>query len=121
LRVAAVQGDSDAGLFAQYERGEILADHIAATALITDEQAKDVDVVVWPENSSDLNPLWYPQAARQLDAVSARFDAPLVTGTIMQDAQERIFNSLLLWEAGRGAGDQYDKIHPVPFAEYLPD
>ncbi|HRN29387.1 MAG TPA: apolipoprotein N-acyltransferase [Terrimesophilobacter sp.] len=121
LRVAAVQGDSDAGLFAQYERGEILADHIAATQLITDEQATGVDVVVWPENSSDLNPLWYPQAARQLDTVSARFDAPLVTGTITQDAEERIFNSLLLWEAGRGATDQYDKIHPVPFAEYLPD
>lgn len=121
LTVAAVQGDADAGLFAQYERGQILDDHLAATASIPDELASDVDLVVWPENASDLNPLWYPQAARQLDAVTARFDAPLVAGTITMDADERVFNSLLLWESGRGATDQYDKIHPVPFAEYLPD
>lgn len=121
LTVAAVQGNADAGLFAQYERGQILADHLEATALIPEEQTRDVDVVVWPENASDLNPLWYPQAARQLDAVAARFDAPLVAGTITVDAEERVFNSLLLWESGRGVSDQYDKIHPVPFAEYLPD
>lgn len=121
FRVAAVQGNSNAGLFAQYERGEILADHVAATALIPDELAQDVDVVVWPENSSDLNPLWHPSAARELDRVASRFDAPLVTGTITQDDQDRIFNSLLLWEERQGATDQYDKIHPVPFAEYLPD
>ena len=47
--------------------------------------------------------------------------APLVTGTITEDAQGRLFNSLLLWKAGEGAVAQYDKIHPVPFAEYLPD
>lgn len=121
LRVAAVQGNADAGLFAQYERGQILGDHLRATALISDEEAEGVDVIVWPENASDLNPLWYPHAARQLDGVTARFNAPLVTGTITQDAEERVFNSLLLWESRRGAVDQYDKIHPVPFAEYLPD
>ena len=32
-----------------------------------------------------------------------------------------MFNSLLLWKSGDGAVQQYDKIHPVPFAEYLPD
>ena len=51
-------------------------------------------------------------------------DAPLVVGTITAQGDET-FNSVLLWDVpdnpGVGyAADQYDKIHPVPFAEYLP-
>lgn len=118
IRIAAVQGNSDSGLFAQRVPGQALNDHLAATIPLIGEK---VDAVVWPENASDLNPLEYSQAAQALDYVSSEMDAPLVTGTITQDAQGRTFNSLLLWEAGKGAVDQYDKIHPVPFAEYLPD
>ncbi|MFP7760344.1 apolipoprotein N-acyltransferase [Marisediminicola sp. LYQ85] len=117
MRVAAVQGDSDAGLFAEYRAGEILDDHIAATEPLYGE---DVDVVVWPENASDLDPLEISQAASALDLVSERMNAPLVTGTITTPGDD-VYNSLLLWEQGEGATDIYDKIHPVPFAEYLPD
>lgn len=118
FRVAAVQGNSDAGLFAQHFRGQILNDHIAATAPLFGES---VDLVVWPENASDLDPLRHSEARAALDYVTENMSAPLVTGTITQDSEGRIFNSLLLWEANKGAVDQYDKIHPVPFAEYLPD
>jgi apolipoprotein N-acyltransferase len=61
------------------------------------------------------------QAAQTLDYVSKQMNAPLVTGTITQNGKGQTFNSLLLWENGKGAVAQYDKIHPVPFAEYLPD
>lgn len=117
-RVAAVQGDADAGLFAEYRRGEILDDHYAATEPLFGE---DVDLVVWPENAADVSPLVDRGSAARLDRVTEELSAPLVVGTLTVDERERVFNSLLLWEGGRGATDQYDKIHPVPFAEYLPD
>ncbi|ANP74844.1 Acyltransferase (plasmid) [Cryobacterium arcticum] len=117
MRVAGVQGDSDAGLFGEYKPGEILGDHVAATEPLYGE---DVDVVVWPENAADLNPLKNGQAADILDDVTERMNAPLVTGTITSDG-DKTFNSLLLWNRGSGAVDQYDKMHPVPFAEYIPD
>lgn len=120
ISVAAVQGNSNSGLFAAYERGEILRDHYEATTPLFD-QGLDIDVVVWPENASDLDPLRNPDAASVLDVVSERLGAPVVVGTITYDEPtDRTFNSVLLWSAGEGAIDQYDKVNPVPFAEYLP-
>jgi len=120
ISVAAVQGNSNSGLFASYERGEILQDHYNATTPLFD-QGLDLDVVVWPENASDLDPLRYPNAAAAIDRVSERLQAPVVVGTITYDEPtDKTFNSILLWKAGEGAVDQYDKVHPVPFAEYLP-
>lgn len=118
ISVAAVQGDSDSGLFAQYEQGQILQDHFDASRTLFDENL-DLDVVVWPENASDLDPLRSEYAASVLDLVSTQLDAPVVVGTITVDEDES-FNSVLVWKAGEGAVDQYDKVHPVPFAEYLP-
>lgn len=120
LRVAAIQGNADAGLFAQYERGDNLRDHHRVTQRLYGE---DVDVVVWPENASDIDPLRDDMAAAVADEVVREMAAPLVVGAITRSGDET-FNSVLLWEedgrGGSGATDQYDKIHPVPFAEYLP-
>ena len=120
LRVAAIQGNADAGLFAQYERGDNLRDHHEVTQRL---YGQSVDVVVWPENASDIDPLRDETAAAIADEVVREMDAPLVVGAITRDGDDT-YNSVLLWESdeqgGSGATDQYDKIHPVPFAEYLP-
>ena len=34
---------------------------------------------------------------------------------------DQYFNTSLLWRAGEGAVDTYDKRNPVPFGEYIPD
>jgi apolipoprotein N-acyltransferase len=117
VRLAAVQGNADAGLFAEYAPGQILEDHTSATLPLIGEQ---VDFVVWPENASDIDPERSAQAAQVLDYISSEMDAPLITGTITKPA-DTYYNSSLLWEAGRGTVDVYDKVHPVPFAEYMPD
>src|SRR5690606_32821239 len=78
-RIAAVQGNADSGLFAQRERGDILDDHLQATVPMLNE---DVDVLVWPENAVDLNPLRYAYAAQTLEYVTAQLDAPMVFGTV---------------------------------------
>jgi apolipoprotein N-acyltransferase len=96
-------------------------DHWAVTKEL---YGQDIDVLIWPENASDLDPLRHPDAAAILDSVVTNTQAPLIVGTITRDG-DKTFNSVLQWDvpANPGVGyavDQYDKIHPVPFAEYLP-
>lgn len=117
LRVGAAQGNSEAGLLAANEPGRILQDHLAATEPLL---GQDLDLLVWPENAVDIDPLRSPETSGILDRVSARVNAPILVGALTASGGEE-FNSALLWEGGEGATGRYDKKHLVPFAEYLPD
>jgi apolipoprotein N-acyltransferase len=114
--VLAVQGNSKAGLFDHGAPGDILQDHVSGTLPYVGEE---IDMVVWPENASDVNPLDSQLAALTLTTVSKKIGAPIVAGTITSTADDRYFNSSLVWT--NRAIAQYDKIHPVPFAEYMPN
>jgi apolipoprotein N-acyltransferase len=119
--VAAVQGNAKAGLFANQTQGTILQNHLDASELIFDSDLADqVELVVWPENASDVDPLRSEIARSKIEAFANRVDAPFTFGTITRRGDES-FNSTLLWEPGVGPVDFYDKKRPVPFAEYVPD
>jgi apolipoprotein N-acyltransferase len=117
ITVAAVQGNAKAGYFDQRERGDNLADQVEATEPLF---GQDVDVVVWPEGASDIDPLVSGTAAAVFDRIAREMDAPLIAGAITQ-RDERFYNTSMLWLEGEGAVDLYDKKHPVPFGEYVPD
>ena len=112
-----MQGNGKAGYFDERERGDLLQSQLEATLAHKND---DVDVVVWPEGGSDLDPNESRYAAQAFDYVSSLFDAPLVSGVITQ-RDELTFNTSVLWRAGEGVVDYYDKKHPVPFGEYIPD
>jgi apolipoprotein N-acyltransferase len=121
VTVAAVQGNANAGLFANAERGTFLRNHLEATELIdSDPLIESIDFIVWPENASDLNPQSNDLAKLQIDAVVEKYQVPLIFGAITESGGE-IFNSSLYVAPGQGQIDQYDKKRPVPFAEYVPD
>ena len=122
LRVGAVQGDTKAGYFDPPKNyGDNLLGQVAATAPLYDRK---VDVVVWPEGASDVDPLEDPDAAALWDEVGARAGAPLVGGTITTrkvGGTREYFNTVLMWDPTTGRPtDYYDKKHPVPFGEYVP-
>jgi apolipoprotein N-acyltransferase len=121
ITVAAVQGNANAGLFANAERGTFLRNHLEATALLGDHPLKEeIDVIVWPENASDLNPQVSPLAMTQIRSILETYDVPVILGAITESA-DVFFNSSLYFSATGDQIDQYDKKRPVPFAEYVPD
>ncbi len=117
IRVAAVQGNAKAGYFDRRTLGDNLNDQISATLPLLGQK---VDVVAWPEGGSDLDPLVNAYAKQAFDYISSEFTAPLLAGTITNRG-DQTFNTSMLWEAGKGEVDYYDKKHPVPFGEYIPD
>ena len=117
--IAAVQGNGKAAYFDTREQGDLLTAQFEATEPLFDA-GYDLDMVVWPEGATDIDPLQSAYAAGVFDYVSERLDAPLIAGAITQRG-DKFFNTSLLWEAGEGALDYYDKKHPVPFGEYVPD
>ncbi|MRX44839.1 apolipoprotein N-acyltransferase [Agromyces kandeliae] len=121
LRVASVQGNGPAGYFDEREQGDILRSQLEATEPVLGD---DVDVLLWPEGGSDIDPTRSPSVARIFDRLSEDLDAPVVLNTVTVDGEEgdeRFYNTSLLWEAGEGAVDRFAKRNPVPFGEYIPD
>ncbi|MEY3967093.1 MAG: apolipoprotein N-acyltransferase, partial [Actinomycetota bacterium] len=107
ITVAAVQGNANAGLFSNLSRGTILQNHLDATYQNV-PQDSNLDLIVWPENASDLSPLTSAAARAEIEKLTEYYSAPLVFGTITSRGEE-IFNSTLLWEPGVGPTDYYDK------------
>jgi apolipoprotein N-acyltransferase len=115
--VAGVQGDGPAGYFDPHEYGALLAAQFNATKPLI---GKHVDMVIWPEGASDIDPLESPLAANAFNLISSEMKAPLIAGAITH-RHSKWYNTSILWESGKGAVDLYDKKHPVPFGEYVPD
>lgn len=119
--VAAVQGNANAGLFSNVDQGTILQNHLDATELVFEHpRSQEIDLLVWPENASDIDPLRSQTANQKISELSDRLGAPFVFGTLTRRGDES-FNSTILWQPGLGPTDYYDKKQPVPFAEFVPD
>jgi apolipoprotein N-acyltransferase len=121
LKVAAVQGNvSTPGLDAFAQAREVLESHVAGTqSLLEDVRPGELDVILWPENASDINPRADVQAARSIDGVAAALRAPILLGTDRRTTDAR-YNDMVLWEPGRGAAFSYSKQVPAAFGEYIP-
>ncbi|MBN1172519.1 MAG: apolipoprotein N-acyltransferase, partial [Micromonosporaceae bacterium] len=124
LRVAIVQGNVPRlGLDFNAQRRAVLDNHVRGTVELAQrvaagEQSRP-DLVVWPENSSDIDPLLNEDAAARIEEAAAAIGAPILVGAVLRHG-ERALNAGLLWQPGRGAEQRYIKRHPVPFAEYVP-
>jgi apolipoprotein N-acyltransferase len=82
------------------------------------------DLIVWPESPApfrDVDPKF--QAAMR--SVVEADKAPMIVGTIGMDAdqatqQYRIYNSASVFAQDGHVAGRYDKMHLVPFGEYVP-
>jgi apolipoprotein N-acyltransferase len=110
-------------------QARVFADHLELSA--TNEAGERDDLagithVVWPEAAMPFLPLEHPEA---LAAIGRLLPAgvQLITGALRverepanKDRPWRAFNSLLVFGAEGSLVGLYDKIHLVPFGEYLP-
>lgn len=80
-----------------------------------DEIAKDpnVDFILWPENSVDVDPFLNADVKKALDSIQQ----PLIIGAILNKGNKSL-NTSILW--GGELPETYIKQHLTPFGEYIP-
>jgi apolipoprotein N-acyltransferase len=123
--VAVIQGNVPrAGLEFNAQRRAVLDDHVQETLRLAGRvragTAAQPDLVVWPENSSDIDPYRNADAAAQIDRAARAIGAPILVGAVVDGPGRFISNTGIVWDPVTGPGRTYVKRHPVPFAEYIP-
>ncbi|MFF6783292.1 apolipoprotein N-acyltransferase [Streptomyces sp. NPDC012510] len=122
--VAVVQGNVPRlGLDFNAQRRAVLDYHARETERLAAEvEAGKVarpDFVLWPENSSDIDPFANPDAREVIEKAATAIGAPISVGGVVE-RDGKLYNEQILWDPEKGPVDTYDKRQIQPFGEYLP-
>jgi len=125
VTVAAVQGDVPGnGDDILYDFRQVTQNQVDVTTRLAGEVAAGTtprpDFVVWPENSTAIDPFRDASTNSQIRAASAAIGVPILVGAIVDAGPDHVLNQGIVWDPVTGAGDRYTKRHPVPFGEYIP-
>jgi len=128
--VAAVQGNVPRlGLEFNAQRRAVLDNHVRETLRLADDvragRAPQPAVVIWPENSSDIDPIANRDAAEQITLAADAIRAPILVGTVLAAPgytaeNPAATNTVIVWDGDDGPGERHDKQIIQPFGEYLP-
>ncbi len=125
--ISIVQGDvPTAGLDFNQQRRAVLDNHVTETEQLAARVAAGAEpqpeAVIWPENSSDIDPYLNPDAAAQIGAAAQAIGVPILVGAVLTNPEDptTVLNAGIVWDPETGPGEQYIKQHPVPFGEYIP-
>lgn len=124
--VAVVQGDvpgSGDDLVGVHR--EVTANHVNATELLAVDvrtgREPEPDFVLWPENSTAVDPFRDPSTLVGITRAADAIGAPILVGAMVDAPKDhQVLNQGIVWSPEIGAGDRYTKQNPVPFGEYIP-
>jgi apolipoprotein N-acyltransferase len=130
VTVAAIQGNVPRlGLDFNAQRRAVLDNHVRETMRLAEDvragRAPQPAVVIWPENSSDIDPIANRDAAELISSAADAVHAPILVGAVLAApgyTRENPVstNSVIVWDGQTGPGERHDKQIVQPFGEYLP-
>ncbi|HEY2579507.1 MAG TPA: apolipoprotein N-acyltransferase [Streptosporangiaceae bacterium] len=121
--VAAVQGDVPhaRNLPQLFNDTQITLNHAEATqqlaARVESGRAPAPQLVIWPENSTNLDPFYYPAIYRTIETAVKAVNRPILAGEFLGNPVRNVGQ---LWLPGHGPATVYTKRQLVPFGEFIP-
>lgn len=121
VKIAAVQGGGPQGTKAIFtDMNEVFDRHFTASESID----REVEVIVWPEDVVDLDEgdIADPDSAhgQDLAALARTKDATVIAGVVQNVGDDAFTNFSVVIDPDGTFGDRYEKVHRVPFGEYVP-
>ncbi len=123
LEVAAVQGGGRRGTTAEEVNPSIVfSAQLAATSLIgRQDHGRTPRLVVWPEDVIALSrPLAGSLQAATMARLARRLHATVIAGVTEPVSDTAFRNMAVVWGPGGQVVGTYEKVHRVPFGEYVP-
>lgn len=124
MTIAAIQGSMDEIDPISFTMpDDVFDNHLAMTRQTIEQTAEDgtqLDLIVWPEDSTGRDPRQDPVLAAQLTSAAEDAGAPILIGTQVRVGETERLNQSVLFTPQETTPYQYSKRHPVPFGEYIP-
>jgi apolipoprotein N-acyltransferase len=121
--IAAIQGNVPRArsLEAQLDQLQVTLNHATATQKLAAKVAAGTlpqpDLVIWPENSTDIDPTQYPPVYQEIANAASAIGRPILVGAVLDNPRR---NAGVLWLPGKGPTTTYLKRQLVPFGEFIP-
>jgi apolipoprotein N-acyltransferase len=126
VRVGIVQGNIPGrGIEAMGRARSVTNNHLSETVNLMTRvrlgQQAEPDFLLWPENSTDIDPTVDPVTRLTVDAAAQVAGRPILVGAVMRGpGPDERQTTALWWLPGLGPQDRYDKQNLVPFGEWIP-
>jgi apolipoprotein N-acyltransferase len=107
-----------------YDHRQVTDNHVQATVDLAARVAAGSDprpdFVLWPENSTAIDPFNDAATNAGIRRASSAIGVPILVGAIVDAGERHVLNQGIVWDPATGAGARYTKHHPVAYGEYIP-